>query len=525
MSQFFLFDIKQDRFIPVRDQMTLGRAADISFPDDDLVSRQHVRISISGDAAFVEDMNSTNKTSVQKTALKPLEKIPLRVGELLEFGTQKFILTDQDQIKPQEEISVTRKQAVIVHVTPSRETPSRETAPPPIRMEDSALRVPNKPLEVAPPDPLSHPLALYQDPKRDYDGTVQPMVKPSKRPYVPKNPVRAEKRRLKSLFYHAIRLGMLGLFGLGCLTSFAAFDGFSAWLPDYRMTFFGLSATFAFAFFAGVKRKTIPLSYKLGLVTICYTALFFVYSAALETQYRATGPESFLKRDGNCKSIVAFSAFNAVKHRLAFYPRLLGSQLEDFCRASKLQEVMDNKPSLICSDKRFENIDCYESLVQQIAQKAPLGTSGQVQVMAVGMKLANQLRKSGMDPIAAETRLIEVIDTNLEAFADMSRIKELSMMTRSSEDNQHLKFEVMTRKAVVYGNLERLEKLVTALQSEISSQPQTRTPASSGQTGNEIRSTQAKQRFERLAAEWGYPNPQFMEELKNFQAELTRRRR
>ncbi len=84
--------------VPQKAEVTIGRAdvASNSFPDIDLtpygaspqtgVSRMHAKLSWQG-AWMIEDLNSTNGTTVRGQKLVPRQKTPINTGETIIMGT------------------------------------------------------------------------------------------------------------------------------------------------------------------------------------------------------------------------------------------------------------------------------------------------------------------------------------------------------------------------------------------------------------------------------------------------------
>ena len=89
--------------LPAGDEMLVGREDPVSgiFPDIDLtphggeeggVSRRHARITLEGTSYFVEDLDSTNFTFVNKQKLAPKVRQPLADGDQIRFGRIAVVL-------------------------------------------------------------------------------------------------------------------------------------------------------------------------------------------------------------------------------------------------------------------------------------------------------------------------------------------------------------------------------------------------------------------------------------------------
>lgn len=88
-------------FPPGKTVVVIGREDPVSniFPDVDLtdhggdergISRQHARIFIQGNQMYIEDMNSTNYTYVNKQKLAPGQPHPLNSGDEIRLGGVKL---------------------------------------------------------------------------------------------------------------------------------------------------------------------------------------------------------------------------------------------------------------------------------------------------------------------------------------------------------------------------------------------------------------------------------------------------
>jgi pSer/pThr/pTyr-binding forkhead associated (FHA) protein len=84
-------------------EVLIGRQDPVSgiFPDVDLtphegeeggVSRKHARLTVEGDRLFIEDLDSTNFTFVNKQKLAPGTRHPLNDGDEIRCGRVALIL-------------------------------------------------------------------------------------------------------------------------------------------------------------------------------------------------------------------------------------------------------------------------------------------------------------------------------------------------------------------------------------------------------------------------------------------------
>src|SRR5215469_1800728 len=77
----------QNRFVPLEaDRIALGRAAsvELSFPDDNGLSRQHLAIERDGDGWAILDLGSKNGTVVN--GVKLTARTPLKPGDRITAG-------------------------------------------------------------------------------------------------------------------------------------------------------------------------------------------------------------------------------------------------------------------------------------------------------------------------------------------------------------------------------------------------------------------------------------------------------
>jgi adenylate cyclase len=94
-SQKHGFDVAIDKLVGRQQGMVIGRAAD----QCDLVvahatvSRRHARLTFSGEALQIEDLGSTNGTSLGGKALGPGTPAPLRTGNKVRLGDVELLVT------------------------------------------------------------------------------------------------------------------------------------------------------------------------------------------------------------------------------------------------------------------------------------------------------------------------------------------------------------------------------------------------------------------------------------------------
>jgi len=84
----YAFDVSLDRLSSSSGGMVIGRAAGHCelIVSHATVSRRHARLMLAGEALQIEDLGSTNGTSVNGKAARPGTLMPLRVGNRLRVG-------------------------------------------------------------------------------------------------------------------------------------------------------------------------------------------------------------------------------------------------------------------------------------------------------------------------------------------------------------------------------------------------------------------------------------------------------
>lgn len=94
--------------------MTLGRIeGNIRFESDTQISRLHCRFYVAGGSVFVEDLDSTNRTLVNRVPITPRRRRRVLLNDVIKVGRQRLILTRQTHHQPpgsQDETSCHRVQ-------------------------------------------------------------------------------------------------------------------------------------------------------------------------------------------------------------------------------------------------------------------------------------------------------------------------------------------------------------------------------------------------------------------------------
>ena len=78
--------------------MLFGRVdCNENFPDDRQVSREHFKVTVIGADVYLEDLNASNTTRVNRRAVEPRRPTHLKFEDVIEFGDQKLIFTSNKE--------------------------------------------------------------------------------------------------------------------------------------------------------------------------------------------------------------------------------------------------------------------------------------------------------------------------------------------------------------------------------------------------------------------------------------------
>lgn len=98
---YYLYDNRTKTYFQLRHGMVCGRAeGDMIFTADSLMSRKHCCFHISGNEIYIEDFDSTNRTKVNSVPILPNRRRRIRLNDVIELGTQRWILTNQNRHVP-----------------------------------------------------------------------------------------------------------------------------------------------------------------------------------------------------------------------------------------------------------------------------------------------------------------------------------------------------------------------------------------------------------------------------------------
>lgn len=130
-------------------EITIGReTSNAVVINDPEVSRKHVRMSMQGDRFIIEDLGSTNGTSVNGQRL--VSPYLLQPGEIITLGENTHLLFESTAIDPDATVASIRS-AVAEQAAPSPSYEHPITAPPPARSSGFAGQVPEPPPVAAKP--------------------------------------------------------------------------------------------------------------------------------------------------------------------------------------------------------------------------------------------------------------------------------------------------------------------------------------------------------------------------------------
>jgi pSer/pThr/pTyr-binding forkhead associated (FHA) protein len=94
------------KYYELTDKLLIGRnSGDIQFPSDSKMSGKHALISLDKESSpfkiTIQDLESKNKTILNREEIPPLDLVPLKFFALIEIGEQQFIITETNDINLQ----------------------------------------------------------------------------------------------------------------------------------------------------------------------------------------------------------------------------------------------------------------------------------------------------------------------------------------------------------------------------------------------------------------------------------------
>lgn len=98
----YLYDPSSGFFHTLRNGTIIGRkntAVAIQIADDDLISREHCKITYDGSFS-IEDFFTVNPTRVNRRTLEPCRRMALAEGDVVRIGDQKLIFTRSKDTVP-----------------------------------------------------------------------------------------------------------------------------------------------------------------------------------------------------------------------------------------------------------------------------------------------------------------------------------------------------------------------------------------------------------------------------------------
>jgi len=98
---YYLYNDTTHEFLELNDGTICGRTeGDLKFGEDALMSRKHCQFSVSNDRIFIEDLKTTNSSKVNGNMIELGRKRRVLINDVIEFGRQRFILTNQNKFAP-----------------------------------------------------------------------------------------------------------------------------------------------------------------------------------------------------------------------------------------------------------------------------------------------------------------------------------------------------------------------------------------------------------------------------------------
>ena len=99
---FYFYDLEAESFVELEDKLVFGRmGCNVSFEKDTKMSRQHLKIVFFQGDCYLVDLSSTNGVRLNSHPIQQNVKTRIRPGDMIEFGNQRFIYTQQCDRAPQ----------------------------------------------------------------------------------------------------------------------------------------------------------------------------------------------------------------------------------------------------------------------------------------------------------------------------------------------------------------------------------------------------------------------------------------
>lgn len=96
-KKIFLIDLYNKSSIPVNERLVIGRVkGDLTFPEDLLISGSHCVITTKNENIYIMDLKSKNYTKINGVVIKANLRVPLKIGDNIELGEQRFLVADEE---------------------------------------------------------------------------------------------------------------------------------------------------------------------------------------------------------------------------------------------------------------------------------------------------------------------------------------------------------------------------------------------------------------------------------------------
>lgn len=237
------------------------------------------------------------------------------------------------------------------------------------------------------------------------------------------------------------RIGELLLLGLGLLC-LAVSELFQIYF-NQTLGYFFLSLAFIlmFPFFRFLAKRWVK---KLIYQGMAYVGVWLIGMSISGVLVKWTTPvpsdQTMVEAQGHCP---VFVAGFMIQH---FYSWLSPSQryavhlTEDLCRVIQLQEVLSQKPEILCS--AMDPLSCYSYWVRKIGKESPLTPSGQVFLFSVGVRLVDQSEHhADRREFEATVDLMDVSLVNIEVARSWKKPEDRNLVGDPSDDSERLEFQ------------------------------------------------------------------------------------
>jgi pSer/pThr/pTyr-binding forkhead associated (FHA) protein len=140
MRALFLYHDQHKKFVPIADGFTIGRSeGSLRFDHDPLISRVHCRFHLVGSDVYVEDLDSTNRTQVNRVPIMPKRRRRLLLNDVIKVGDQRLILTQQQVHEPAGSQDATMYRKIEATLSRDLEKPAREAGSTTLLLANSDL--------------------------------------------------------------------------------------------------------------------------------------------------------------------------------------------------------------------------------------------------------------------------------------------------------------------------------------------------------------------------------------------------